>query len=397
MVVHHYYPADPRVRRETEALLAAGWSVDVVCLRRGDEPEVEQCGGATVYRLPVRRHRGAGLGTYTVEYLAFLALASVKVARLHLRRRYHVVQAHNIPDFLVFAGALPKLLGAKVVLDVHDPVPELYMAKFEGSPGHPAVRLMALVERVSTAFADRVVTVGEPSRRSLLARGVRPEKITLVVNSADPRIFHRPAPAPAVDRPRSSFNLIYHGGLYERYGLDLAVRAAAQLREEIPELRFDVYGEGEAVPALERLVVELGVADRVTLHGFVPIERIPAIIARSDLGVVPYRRSRFTDLLYATKAFEYLEMGVPVVISRIAGMVDLFRGAPDMFVQPDDPAALAARIRELYRDRARLTRLLEASLAAYRPIRWQEQARGYVAAMERLASAGATTDARGGR
>jgi len=164
MVVHSFYPDDPRVRRETEALLGDGWQVDVICLRGEGEAKHEDCNGAQVHRLAVRRHRGAGFAIYMLEYMHFFVLASALLARLQIRKRFNVVQVHNMPDFLIYTAAIPKMLGARLVLDIHDLVPELYGSKFGGKPGHPAIRMARWTERRSGAFASQVLTAGEPFR-----------------------------------------------------------------------------------------------------------------------------------------------------------------------------------------------------------------------------------------
>jgi glycosyltransferase involved in cell wall biosynthesis len=391
MVVHADYPADARVRREAEALIEAGWGVDVVCLRRPGERQRERCAGVEVHRLPLWRRREGGVATYLVEYMTFFTLASVWVARLHAARPFDVVQAHNMPDFLAFTGLWPKLSGARVVLDVHDPVPELYAARFGAGASHPAVRVTSWVEQRSAAFADHVITVGEPSRRALLGRGLDPEKLTVVINSADPGLFRPVAPS----RPKSDpaeFRLGYHGGLFERYGLDLAIRAVHRLRDEIPGLRLEIFGFGELEGELHRLVDELALRDRVLLGGFVPIDEVPGLMAGVDLGLAPYRRSSFTELLYPSKAFEYLAVGVPVIMSRLSAMRELFGEVPDLFVEPGDVEALADRIRVLHADRARLRRLLEAGQRAYEPYGWERQRRRYVELMERLAGGDCRSD-----
>ena len=76
MVVHEYYPRDFRVRRQARALAAAGWQVDIVCLRRPGQPAREQIDGLEVFRLPVHRHRGAPIAAYLAEYAAFASLAA---------------------------------------------------------------------------------------------------------------------------------------------------------------------------------------------------------------------------------------------------------------------------------------------------------------------------------
>src|SRR5215212_3737468 len=161
MVVHSHLAMDPRVRREAAALLSDGLSLDIICLRGPGEARTETWNGARVYRLPVRRHRGSGFAVYMLECALFFLLATLCVSWLGLRRRYDLVHAHNLPDFLVFTAVLPRLLGARVVLDIHDPLPDLYASKFGQNQRHPFVRLTRWIEARSTAFADHVLTVGE--------------------------------------------------------------------------------------------------------------------------------------------------------------------------------------------------------------------------------------------
>ena len=127
--------------RETYARLVYGWTVDVICLRGEGEAKHEDCNGAQVHRLAVRRHRGAGFAIYMLEYMHFFVLASALLARLQVKKRFNVVQVHNMPDFLIYTATIPKMLGAQLLLDIHDLVPELYVSKFRGKPGHPAIRV----------------------------------------------------------------------------------------------------------------------------------------------------------------------------------------------------------------------------------------------------------------
>lgn len=387
IVVHGALAVDPRVRREAAALLAAGWSLDVICLRDSEDAPEEALPGANVHRLPVRRHRGSGTAVYLLEYAAFFLLATALLSWLGLWRRYTLVQAHNVPDCLVFCALLPRLLGARVVLDIRDPLPDLYASKFGGSQRHPLVWIARRIEAASIAYADHVLTPGEPSRRRVVGRGADPAKVTNILNSADPRLFPpRARPALPDDARGAGFALIYHGGLFERYGLDLAIRAVEQLRDEIPGLTLKIAGYGEEAAALQRLVAELGLAERVSFAGWISPAEIAAFAANADLGIAPYRQDSFTDLIYPTKAFEYIAMGIPVIMSRLEGMVELFDGVPDLFFRPNDVDDLARLILALYRDPRRLARLNQAAQRAYAPLDWTSQQRRYLHLIDTVVS-----------
>jgi glycosyltransferase involved in cell wall biosynthesis len=381
MIVYSFYPDDPRVRREAEALVDAGWKVDIICLRGAEEPALQSYQHVQVYRLSCVKRRGASLSTYLTQYSKFFLLATARLVRLHMRRQYDLVQVHNMPDFLVFTALVPKLLGTQVILDIHDLVPELYAAKFVDREDHPFVRLMRWTERRSARFAHHVITVGETFRRRLEGRSVPPERLTVVMNSADTRLFHPMKPsAPS----NGDFRLVYHGGVFERYGLDVAVRAVATLKGQIPGLQFEIYGGGDALESVTQLVADLGVQDIVHLSGAIPLEKVPPRIAGADMGVIPYRSNLFTELLYPTKAFEYIAMGIPFVMSRTTAMMELFGDIPDLFVAPDDVDGLAAHILALYHSPARRQRLLAAENEAYKPFSWDEQRRKYVTLVHQL-------------
>ena len=386
MVVHSHYPSDPRVRRETEALVDEGWEVDVVCIPDGDEPASETVQGARIWRMPVKRNRFGSQLSYIAEYGRFFVAASLHVAREHVRRPFQVVQVHNMPDFLVFTALVPKLLGARVVLDVHDLVPEFYALRYGLPLNHRLVRLMRWVQRLSARFADHVLTAGEPFRRQVSANGVDINKITSVMNSPDPGLFAAPpttAPRPA----NGKFVLSYHGTLSEYNDLTVVLRAMALLRDELPGLVFNVYGRGRSLPELRALASELDLEDRVQFHGFRPLDEMPAVIAGADLGIVPQRRSDFTSLNYPTKAFEYVALGVPVLMAWSPALDEMFGHIAGIFFTCDQQEALATLLRQMVTDRNLARAVACQQQAVCAGFAWPVESQRYVAVMQRLVQA----------
>lgn len=354
-----YYPSDPRVRREAEALVELGYEVDLVCLREPGQARRETVGGVRVRRLPFT-HRRESAARYLFEYTAFPLLAAAVVAALHLRRRFDVVQVNTMPDHLVFAAAVPKLLGARVVLDMHEAMPELYISKFGASPR--AVRVITAVERASAAFADDVLTVSEPHRAVIAGHGVPAGKLRVVMNSADERLFrpmtngHDPAAGPV---------LVTHGTLVARYGFQTAIRAMALLRDELPAARLMIIGDGEHAGALRELIAELGVEDRVELLGRRPLDEVPALLARADIGVVPNDLDDFTDIVVPTKLMEYVAMGLPAVVARSKAVEAYFDAASVAFFAPGDAEDLARAIVALAGDRAAARNMAERARSGF--------------------------------
>jgi hypothetical protein len=129
IVAHATHPADPRIRRQAEALLHAGHHVDILCLRGAGQPPEEEEDGLRVIRLPVNR-AFTGFAGHMAEYLAFAGIAALRLAREHRRRRYQLVQVATVPDFLVFAAAPLKLSGVPLLLDLHEDMPEFFRDRF---------------------------------------------------------------------------------------------------------------------------------------------------------------------------------------------------------------------------------------------------------------------------
>jgi glycosyltransferase involved in cell wall biosynthesis len=189
VLLFSYYPSDARPRRAAEALAKEGMQVEVICLRRSDdEPTRETFRGVQIRRIPLKRRR-AGASAYVLQYLLFILSAFFLLAVRSLRRRFALVHVHNMPDALVFSALIPKLLGAKVVLDLHDPMPELLMTIFRLPPDSPAVRGLKWLERRSIAFADVVLTVNLACKKIFASRSCPAAKIHVVMNSPDEEIF----------------------------------------------------------------------------------------------------------------------------------------------------------------------------------------------------------------
>lgn len=383
MVVHAYYPlGETRVEREAMALIERGYEVDVLCLRDDGESPTEVVDGVNIYRLPARRHRGRGLVIQLFEYLAFFMLVVLKLFSLQRRRGYGTVQCHNLPDFLIFAAFWSRLRGARLILDLHDLMPDFYAARFGGRMDSLPVKLVLLQERLSCRFAHRVITVTELWRQTLIKRGVPADKITVVMNVPDAAFFHRQAPSgPAANRDEE-FELIYHGTLTPRYGVDLIIRALAQVNRPV---RLTILGDGDHRDELLALTAELDLESRVFFSdGFMPTGELPDRIRRAGAGVVPNRDDLFTGALLPTKLLEYVCLGLPVIAARTPAISTYFDDSMMAFFTPGDVADLARHIERLSRDPARRAALVANTEPFYLQHSWSQVARTYANLVDSL-------------
>lgn len=348
MLAYTFYENDGRVRRYSESLVTAGTHVDAIVLRRGDEPPEASINGVNVLRIRRRVRNEAGKYRYLLRILAFFVASMLEVTRRHLRTPYDVIHVHSVPDFEVFAALVPKLLGARVILDIHDIVPELYAAKFSLGRETPAFKALLLAERLSTGFADHVIAANDLWLEKLIARSVQAHKCSVLLNYPDASIFHE---GRRCDRRDGKFVLMYPGTLSEHQGLDIAVRAFAVAHEYVPSMEFQIYGEGPAARALDALIDELGLRDSVHLRGPLPLDEIASRMANADLGVVPKRDDAFGGEAFSTKILEFMALGVPLVVARTRIDRYYFDESLLRFFEPGNVDDLAAAMIEAHASR----------------------------------------------
>lgn len=192
MLAYSRYHTDNRVRRYAEALARRGDQVDVIALAVTDAPlGVNTISGVTVYTVQHRTQNEKHKWSYVWRLLRFLYAASVFLCRRHRIVKYDLIHVHNMPDFLVFAAWYAKWTGAKIILDIHDIVPELFVSKFRTRIGGAYFKLVLWLEKASTAFAHHVIIANDLWRDRLISRSVRQEKCSVYLNRVDLSIFYR--------------------------------------------------------------------------------------------------------------------------------------------------------------------------------------------------------------
>lgn len=388
MVVFSYYPADPRVRREAEVLERAGHSVDVLCLRKPGEKKAESFGSVRAYRIMRGSENKESLVKYFLLSSFFAGAAAVKLAVLSRGGRHALVQAHNMPDFLVFTGLFHKLSGVPVILDLHDLTVELFESKTIGKPLSAMLPVVKAAERLSCAFADKLITTSAGFRNKLMERGISPEKIVLVLNSADDRIFREPPPR-AWQEIKDGPVLMYHGTVARRFGLHIAIEAVEKLKSTYPSARLKIYGKYDPSykRELEELVRKKGLSESVSINGFLNLDNVTSEIASADIGVVPYLLDPFMNLALSTKIFEYVSMGMPVVAAGLDSIKEIFGEGSIKYFRPADPSDMADKIIEFCRRPEERRFFSEAAARAYTAVSWPVMSERYLSTIDGLISA----------
>ncbi len=382
MVTYSYYASDARVTRYAEALAQRGDQVDVLALKANPElPREETLRGVRHIRIhPRYGKKETSPLSYLLPIVKFLAICAAWIAREHSRKRYDLLHIHNIPDFVVFAGLYPRLTGAKVLLDIHDVVPEFYASKFKRGEQSFGIRLLKLMELASSKVAHHVIIANDLWLEKYRLRTGKNGHCSVFINNVDTTIFA------ARTRTRNDGKLIvlFPGGLQWHQGLDIAIRAFKKVSATLPNAEFHLYGDGNVKAELVALAADLGLEKKVLFFPPRPVREIAEIMANADLGVVPKRANSFGNEAYSTKIMEFLSLGVPMVVSETRIDRFYFNDSVVRFFESGNEAQLADAMIELLTNPELRARQIANALEYARQNSWDTRKSDYLRLVDGL-------------
>jgi len=381
MVSYSVYDGDNRVRRYADTLVRYGFEVDAFAMWRVGNPSLgDVLNGVRVHRLQGRIKNEKTKFTYLWRLLAFFVRSMWMVTKEHWKKPYDLVHVHSVPDFEVFAAIFAKLTGAKVILDIHDMVPEFYASKFGISKDALVFKALVGIERVSTAFADHVIASNHIWEKRLHSRGVAPSKVTAIINYPDLHVFRQQGRT----RTDNKFVLLYPGSMTHHQGLDIAIRAFAKIHERVPNAEFHIYGSGDRLDSLKALVAQLGLQAKIFFKGSLVVEKLVRVMENADLGVVPKRKDGFGNEAFSTKIPEFMAMGVPVIIPNTAIDSYYFNDSVATFFEANEDSSLADAMLRLIANRDLRERQVQNALVFVQDYSWEKNQWLYLDAVRKL-------------
>ena len=382
MIVYSFYETDTRVIRYAESLAERGDQVDVYALGATDYLIHEVIRGVNIYRLQERIYDEKGAVAYLFKILKFLAKSIVIVTKNHFSKRYDLIHVHNVPDFLVFAAIIPKLTGAKVILDIHDIVPEFFAFKFRTDTSNVIFKMLVIAERISAAFSDHIIISNHIWKERIESRSAPEGKCSVILNCPDYSFLLNNAEAPS--QTNEEFRMIYPGSLNPQQGVDIAVRAFALIKERVPKAEFHIYGDGSEKSLLQQLAADLGISDRVIFYGWVSAKDAATAMARAHLGIEPKRDGLFSGEALSMKILEFMAVGVPVVASGTKVHKYYFNQSVVRFFKPDDEKELAEGIMQMISDKALREQISKNAFRFAKEYHWENRKGEYLALIDRL-------------
>jgi len=369
-VVLNPFTHDARVLRAASLGMEMGGRVSVFAMHGPGLPGSERVDGLEVRRFglatrPLPRRRAWQM----LKYAELAARMTATGARI----RPDLVHAHDL-NALPIGWAIARLTGARLVYDSH----ELWADRSPGErrPGW-FLRAGLKAERFFGRRSDAVITVSD-GIADLLRRdaGLRVDGIV--------RNLPEPAP-PSSDSERGgplrralgvgpdAPVLLYQGGLHPGRGLEGLVEAAARLPRASLVLAF--LGAGSLRAALEERAAALSLGSDVRFLEAVPPGELLEWTRGATLGLHPIE-ARGLNHRYClpNKLFEYIQAGVPVLVSDLPEMrrvVEEYRVGETC--PPGDPAALAERIGVMLSDPARLATYRRNTIRAASELNWNRE------------------------
>jgi len=352
MVVYSYYPRDQRVRKEAEALQRNGFDVSVICLRQKDESKNETVRGVRVHRMALQTAREGNAFRYAYQYLLFLLLATAVLSSLHLRERFRIVHLHSLPDFIVFSAFLPKMTGAKIILDLHEAMPEIYVGKMHARSGGAVYKILAFCEGVSANFADEVITVSDLIKELMVGRGLDGTKLNVIYNVPDFEGF--------VKRQKSAGKkLVYAGVLNEYHDFDTVISALATM----PDVELDIYGDGFMTAEVKRRAAE-NKLERIVFHGWVSPTELKSVLPTYAGALIPVFDNEISRIALGHKALEFSMLGLAVVATDLPGLRRVFDDSCFYYYRANDSKDLGRAIAALLSDGGKAASKVENSQKA---------------------------------
>ena len=379
------YPWDVRVEKVVATLLQAGHSVRLLCRNRARRPRREQLSvGLEIRRLPSLPTL-LSFPFFLNPIWIFCLLAEI------VRFRPHRLLVRDLPlsPLVVTVG---RLAGIPVIADLAEPYPDSLRSQWRFEPMSGIDHLVRSpfladqVERFVVRAVHRVLTVCAEAGQRLEKQGLPSSRWTEVGNTVmvDRFVPHGEAlpELPAFD---GRFLLLFSGLLAGDRGVELLLEAVARLRARHPKrFALAIVGEGPVRTRLQAQAAALALDEDVCFTGWLEHKRLPDVIVRARIGILPFHACEHINSTLANKLFEYMTLGLPVIASDAPPMVRVLKetGAGIVF-RSGDVQDLVDKIEWLAADPDVLAECAAAGRRATNKIyNWETDAKRLLRAVE---------------
>ncbi len=325
MLLNAPYPADIRVKKETEALIKAGFEIHLLCLRKKGQEAMQAVEGIKVHRID------AGKNNYQLAFwdviMSLLFVHPVfksAIKKLHRTEKFDYVHIHDLP-LVGTALHLRAESGFKVIADMHENYPEALRTWFTWKK-NPIVRIKNSLfmnperwtkfEKKACLESDHIIAVVDEMKQRLINEHNADEnKITVITNSEDQAFIRQALDTSVYSSLRDKFIITYSGGIGPHRGVDVAIEGMQYLKDQ-PQIQLAVVGFGSAsvMNSLQKLVRSHSLQN-VHFFGYQPFSKFYSYMSLADVNVIPHQSNGHTDNTVPHKLFQGMMTGKPLLVS----------------------------------------------------------------------------------
>lgn len=374
MVAYAEYFNDARIKGYVNSLLKEGFSVDVFCLFDNYSNSVSKKN--LFIKFLGKKYQGESKKLYLFSYLLFLLKVFFYLTIHNFKKRYPVIHVHNQPDFLVFSAIIPKLMGSKLILDLHDIMMAGVFTKFNSSQESKLFKLMKFQTKISVAFCDVLFCADHSQQEFLLSNGIRKKDFFVFLNLPNEEFFKRRKIR--VDSNNVT-KIVNHGTISHRLGLDILVKAVENASKNI-NVTLTLIGGGEQKSELIDYCKKQGIFNKIVFfRDFIPVEQLQAEIEDFDIGVISMRSNPvYERCMLPVKLLEYAYIGIPVITSDLYGIRKYFSDEMVEYFPPDDVNELTNKIICLSKNNKRKVELINNAFKFFENYNWNKQEKKYL-------------------
>lgn len=361
------FPEDPRIRRYVNALLECGYRVFVIGITDGVNPKFESKDNLEVHRINISKKRASYLRR-VLEYVLFFLRAYIKCTVLFFRHKIRIFHTHNLPDFVVFTAFIPKIFGAKLILDMHELTPEAMMMRENVSEKSFIVRLSKFIEKLSVKTANEHITIHDIAAKIFEARN----KVVFhsIMNGVDSSELLGLQKVPTDD-----FNIVYHGTISPNLNLSIVIDALDKLREQMPadkfqSVKFLLYGTGPSLPGLLKQAEKMELQNNVIYKGRLKHDEMLNELTKASVCIYPPLRNIYTEICYPIKLTELIGLKIPIISSRYKTICYYYPEDCFFYFDAGDLAGLVEQILIVKNNPALVLKKAESAKLAYDKVSW---------------------------
>lgn len=381
-IAYAEYYKDARIKTYINTLLNSGYEVDLFCLYDEHSEKFSlKITNFNIYFIS-KKYRGDNKLFYLFSYLFFFSKCFFSVTIKYFQKKYSIFHINNQPDFLVFIPIIAKIFGSKIILDLHDIMIAVVISKFESSERSLTYRVTKFQTKISVKFCDTLIFADHSQQEFLANKGIEHKNSYVYLNLPDENFFKVRKDSYNIN---GTTQLVFHGTIAERLGLDLVIKAVQIASKEV-NLTFTIIGGGDYKDKLENYCKQNNILNRlVFFKSYIPVEHLQEEIEKYDIGIIGNRRSILAEkCMLPVKLIEYLYIGLPVIAPRLEVIQRYFSEDMIEYYQPNDINDMSEKIINLCQNERKRNALIINSKSFFNSYNSPGQKKVYINLIESL-------------